>query len=75
MFRWLSPAPAAAPLTDCREVDRRYRQLRWQVMISLTVGYGIAYTGRLGLSIVKKPLIDSGVFDASELGVIGSAFF
>lgn len=75
MYRWLAPEPATSPLTDRREVDTRFRRLRWQVMISLTVGYGIAYTGRLGLSIVKKPLIDAGIFDATQLGMIGSAFF
>lgn len=44
-------------------------------MVSLTLGYGMAYTCRLGLSVVKKPLIDGGIFDAGELGWIGSAFF
>lgn len=44
-------------------------------MLVITFGYGIAYMCRLGLSVVKKPLIDGGVFTADELGVIGSAIF
>ena len=30
---------------------------------------------RLGLSVVKKPLIDGGIFSADQLGLIGSAIF
>lgn len=75
MLRWLAPGPDAPPIANPAEVDRRFRRLRLSVMVSLTLGYGFAYTCRLGLSVVKKPLIDGGVFDAMELGWIGSAFF
>src|SRR5512146_752518 len=40
-----------------------------------TIGYGIAYMCRLGLSVVKKPMIDEGLFSAEQLGMIGSAIF
>ena len=33
------------------------------------------YTCRLGLSVVKKPLIDEGIFTIAELGFLGSALF
>src|SRR5258706_446886 len=57
------------------EVDRTFRRKRLAVMLSITIGYGIAYTCRLGLSVVKKPLIDGGIFNADQLGIIGSALF
>ncbi len=44
-------------------------------MLAITLGYGIAYTCRIGLSVVKKPLIDGEIFTADQLGVIGSAIF
>ena len=44
-------------------------------MLAITIGYAIAYTCRLALSVVKKPLIDEGIFSASELGLIGSGLF
>jgi len=44
-------------------------------MTSITLGYGIAYTCRLGLSVVKKPVIDAGIFTADQLGLIGSSIF
>lgn len=44
-------------------------------MLAITLGYGFIYTCRLGLSIVKKPLIDGNVFTVEELGMIGAALF
>lgn len=44
-------------------------------MIAITLGYGLIYTCRLALGVVKKPLIDEGIFTAGELGLIGSALF
>lgn len=44
-------------------------------MLAITLGYGFIYTCRLGLSIVKKPLIDAGIFSIEELGMIGAALF
>ena len=34
------------------------------IMLAITLGYGFAYTCRLALSVVKKPLIDAGIFIA-----------
>src|SRR3546814_1592565 len=36
---------------------------------------GLIYTCRLALGVVKKPLIDQGIFTPVELGSIGSALF
>jgi OPA family sugar phosphate sensor protein UhpC-like MFS transporter len=64
------------PLIEDRKlVDSLYKKYRWQVMIAITFGYAVAYTCRLALSVVKKPLIDDGIFNAQELGVISSAIF
>ena len=57
------------------DVDAAYRKHRLRVMLAITLGYGFLYTCRLGLSIVKKPLIDGGIFSVEELGLIGSALF
>jgi OPA family sugar phosphate sensor protein UhpC-like MFS transporter len=62
-------------LPDQQRIDRLYKRYRIAVMTSITLGYGIAYTCRLGLSVVKKPLIDGGIFSAEQLGLIGSAIF
>ncbi|MGQ9853391.1 MAG: MFS transporter, partial [Candidatus Oleimicrobiaceae bacterium] len=62
-------------IQDQRLIDHLYRRNRLLVMIAITVGYGLAYTCRLGLSVVKKPLVDGGVFSPAQLGTIGAAFF
>lgn len=63
------------PLQNQAEIDHKYRKYRFNVMMAITVGYGFAYTCRLVMSVVKKPLIDGGIFTAEELGMIGSALF
>jgi OPA family sugar phosphate sensor protein UhpC-like MFS transporter len=74
-FRFLATGPDRPPLEDEREIDRLYRRNRLRIMLAITLGYGIVYTCRLALSVVKKPLIDGGIFTADELGLIGSALF
>ena len=44
-------------------------------MLAITLGYGLIYTCRLGLNIVKKPLLDNGIFTVDELGMIGAALY
>ncbi len=56
-------------------IDRMFRRQRLRIMLAITLGYGFIYTCRLGLSIVKKPLIDGGIFTVEELGMIGAALF
>ena len=57
------------------EIGRLYRKHRLRVMLAITLGYGLIYTCRLALGVVKKPIIDAGVFTPDELGLIGSALF
>ena len=63
------------PLTDTTRVDTLYKRHRFRIMMAITIGYGVVYTCRLALSMVKKPLIDNGIFTPVELGIIGSALF
>lgn len=74
LWRFFAPGEDAPLITDRDEVDRRFRRLRLQVVGTLTLTYGLYYTCRLGLSVVKKPLIDGGFFTAEELGYVGAAF-
>ena len=74
-FTFFASGHDRPPLGDAREIDRLYRRSRISVMMAITLGYGIAYMCRLGLSVVKKPLIDGGIFTADDLGLIGSGIF
>ncbi len=75
LLRALATGPDAEPIADRALVDRLYRRHRLRVMIAITAGYGLIYTCRLALGVVKKPLIDQGIFTPAELGLIGSALF
>jgi OPA family sugar phosphate sensor protein UhpC-like MFS transporter len=66
---------ALAETLSSNGIDTLYRRHRLRVMLAITLGYGFIYTCRLGLSIVKKPLIDEGIFTVEQLGMIGSALF
>jgi OPA family sugar phosphate sensor protein UhpC-like MFS transporter len=74
-IRFLATGPDRPQLEDEQEVDRLYRRHRLRIMLAITIGYGLVYTCRLAIGVVKKPLIDGGIFTPEELGIIGSALF
>src|SRR5687767_7714499 len=67
------PAPRSPPIEDAALRARRTYRARWRVFLAITLGYGVFYTARLPLSVAKKPLLDSGLLDAAQLGRVGSA--
>src|SRR5690606_1353092 len=67
---------ADAPLIgDQKEIDRIFKSTRWRVMLAITLGYGLIYTCRLAIGMVKPSMIDAGIFTPAEFGLIGSALF
>jgi OPA family sugar phosphate sensor protein UhpC-like MFS transporter len=62
-------------LADEAEIKRRYKASRISVFLSITFGYALYYVIRQSFAVVKKPLLDAGVFSAAELGKIGSVFY
>lgn len=70
-YRISEPAPRR-DLPD-REQSRLYRRLRMQSFLAATLGYSFYYVCRTSLNVMKKPILDSGVLDASQLGIVGSA--
>ena len=70
-YRISSPAPARE--MDAAARSKYYRRLRLQAFAAATLGYSLYYVCRTSLNVMKKPILDSGALDASQLGVIGSA--
>ncbi|WP_242385619.1 MFS transporter [Phocaeicola sartorii] len=54
---------------------RKRKQLQWSTFLSATFGYGMYYVCRLSLNVVKKPIVEEGIFSETELGIIGSVLF
>jgi len=75
LLKFFAPGADAPPLVEQGAIDMLYKRHRFRIMLAITLGYGLSYTCRLALGMVKKPLIDSGVFTPTELGLIGSALF
>ena len=73
-LRWFAAGADAPRIGDPGRISRLYRRNRLSVMFAITCGYGFGYTCRLPLAVMKKPLLDEGVFSAEWLGLIGSGF-
>lgn len=73
IIRFFATGKDKPPIQDEDKVNRLYKKYRLSVMLAISVGYGLAYTLRLALNMVKKPILDAGIFTPTDLGNIGSA--
>ena len=74
LFSFYKQSPAQPLVSDSQKViNKRFRRLQWSSFIAITLGYSLYYVCRTSLNVVKKPIMDAGILDASQLGVISSA--
>ena len=66
------PAPLRTDL-DEQGQKKYHRSLALQSFVAGTLGYSLYYVCRTSLNVMKKPILDSGMLDATQLGIIGSA--
>ena len=57
------------------KADKQYKKLRFQAFVAATLGYSLYYVCRTSLNVMKQPIIDSGLLDATQLGIIGACLF
>ena len=67
-------APSAVKVAP-EKADRTYKSLRMQTFLAGTFGYALYYVCRLSMGVMKQPLIDAGLLNASQLGIIGACLF
>ena len=65
------PSPAENPETDMN----RLKRIRLISFLTATFGYGIYYVCRLSMNVIRKPMVEDGIFTETEIGVIGSCLF
>jgi OPA family sugar phosphate sensor protein UhpC-like MFS transporter len=58
---------------DEQKIEKIYERKRRLIFLSLVIGYGFFYVCRINLSVAKKPLMDVGLLDPWQMGIIGSA--
>lgn len=73
-YKVSSPGPCNGDVMSSSG-KRRLKYLQWSTFLSATFGYGMYYVCRLSLNVVKKPIVDEGIFSETELGIIGSVLF
>ena len=70
-FKTSAPAPLRTDLDE--QAQKRYhKSLAFQSFVAGTLGYSFYYVCRAALNVMKKPIIDSGLLDADQLGTVGA---
>lgn len=64
--------PSKVVVEEEAQQQRKFRIFGFQSFLAGTIGYSLYYVCRTSLNVVKKPIIDSGMLDAGQLGLIGS---
>lgn len=72
LLKFFAAGPDAPRLADPVEIDRLYHYHRRNIIFMLTLCYGLGYVCRLAFNVVKKPIMDAGIFTPEEVGFIGS---
>lgn len=65
----------SAPNYDSSVPAEKFKSIRLATFISATCGYALYYVCRLSMNIVRKPIVEDGLFTETELGIIGSCLF
>ena len=71
-FKVSAPSECQVP-SDKQE--SLYKKLRFQSFVAATLGYSLYYVCRTSLNVMKQPIIDSGMLDATQLGIIGACLY
>lgn len=71
-FKASAPAAVKVPAD---KVDKSYKRLRLQAFLAGTFGYALYYVCRLSMGVMKQPLIDAGLLNATQLGIIGACLY
>ena len=72
LLNFFAAGKDAPPITDPAVIDAEFRTHRRNIIFVITLSYGLGYVCRLALNVVKKPLMDGGIFTPEEMGLIGS---
>ena len=72
---FLNGTGAPSAKVPAQKVDKTYKRLRIQTFLAATFGYALYYVCRLSMGVMKQPLIDAGLLNATQLGIIGACLY
>ena len=65
---------ASPPKAGAAFDEHRFRRVRWQTFIAMTLAYVTFYVCLLSFTVAKSALVELGI-TPTELGMIGSTLF
>ena len=71
-YKMSTPSLTKVP---AEQVDKTWKRQRIQAFIAATFGYALYYVCRLSMGVMKQPLIDAGLLNAAQLGLIGACLY
>jgi OPA family sugar phosphate sensor protein UhpC-like MFS transporter len=75
IFNFFKISEPSANTVPAEKQDKLYKKLRLQAFTAATLGYSLYYVCRTSLNVMKQPIIDSGMLDATQLGIIGACLY
>ena len=67
---------ARAPVTVAPDKQEKvWKRLRTETFIAFTLSYALYYVCRLSLGVMKQPIIDAGLMNATQLGIVGACLY
>ncbi|MBQ6556105.1 MAG: MFS transporter, partial [Bacteroidales bacterium] len=72
-FYRISPASATKVAPD--KIQKVYKRQRMQTFLAATFGYALYYVCRLSMGVMKQPIIDAGLLNATQLGIVGACLY
>ncbi len=67
-------APSANKVAE-GDITKVWKRDRFQTFIAITLGYALYYVCRMSMGVMKQPLIDAGLLNATQLGIIGACLY
>ena len=67
-------APSAHIVPPERQ-NKVWKSLRMQSFLAITFSYALYYVCRLSLGVMKQPIIDAGLMNATQLGIVGACLY
>ena len=71
-FRISSPTESKVAAEN---VNKVWKRERFQTFLAITFGYALYYVCRMSMGVMKQPLIDAGLLNATQLGIIGACLY
>lgn len=66
--------PSETKIPD-EKIQKIWKRKRFQLFLAVTVGYALYYVCRMSMGVMKQPLIEAGLLDATQLGIIGACLY